>query len=114
MEIRFEPIDFNVLVDRLYGDSMDSVDLWTLSWSGRAERVDPDIFIYSLFHSDNIKPGSNNLHGFVDDEFDKLAEAQRVEVDPDKRRDIVFEAQEVLADGIPLITLYVEELAHAY
>src|SRR5699024_410191 len=52
--------------------------------------------------------------GFMNDEFDELADAQRTEVDQDKRRDIVFEAQEIMYEEIPLITLYVEQYSHAY
>src|SRR5699024_7312352 len=65
-------------------------------------------------HSSNARPGSNNLTRFANDEFDALADAQRTEVDQDKRREIVFEAQELMYEEIPLITTYVEQYVHAH
>lgn len=113
MTVNFEPIDFNVLVDRLYADEQD-FDAYTVGWSGRVDRIDPDMFIYAIFHSSNAMPGGNNTTGFIHDEYDELADAQRVEMDPDARRDIVFDAQELLAEEAPMISLYARDLVHAY
>jgi len=113
MKVSVEPIDFNVLVDRLWGEAQD-FDAFTIGWSGRIDRVDPDMFIHSILHSDNAQPGGNNLTGYSVPEYDELADAQRVEMDQDKRQEIVFEAQEILAEDAPLITLYARDLVHAY
>lgn len=113
MVVDFEPIDFNVLVDRLYGDAQD-FDMYTVGWSGRVDRIDPDMFIYAIFHSSNAMPGGNNTTGFENEEYDALADAQRTEMDENARRDIVFEAQEMLAEEAPMISLYARDLVHAY
>lgn len=113
MNVKFEPIDFNSLVDRLYSDEMD-YDVYTVGWSGRVDRIDPDMFIYAIFHSSAAEVGGNNTSRYINTEYDELAEAQRIEMDEDKRRDLVFEAQEMLADEAPLITLYAREMVHGY
>ncbi len=100
-----QPTDFSVLLDVLYGEDMD-YDAYTIGWSGRVERLDPDMFIYSINHSDNANPGGNNTSRFVNPEFDALADAQRGEMDIAKRREIVWEAQRILAEEIPRITTY--------
>src|SRR5690625_3428387 len=96
MKVSVKPIDFNVLVDRLWGEAQD-FEAFTIGWSGRIDRVDPDMFIHSILHSDNAQPGGNNLTGYSVPEYDELADAQRVEMDQEKRCEIVFEAQEILA-----------------
>lgn len=108
-----QPMDFAVLLDVIYGDTMD-YDAYTIGWSGRIERLDPDMFIHSINHSDNAIPGGNNTNRYRNPEFDALADAQRSEMDLEKRREIVFEAQEVLAEDVPHITLYSRATIQAY
>jgi peptide/nickel transport system substrate-binding protein len=47
-------------------------------------------------------------------ELNKLLEAQLAEMDPDKRRDLVFKIQEVYADELPAISLYYPNTMSAY
>ncbi len=113
ISVSVEPLEFNTLIDRLYGDDMD-YDAYTVGWSGRADRIDPDMFIHSIFHSVNAGPGGNNTSRYRSDAYDQLADAQRAEMNPEERRKIVFEAQEMLANDAPLLTLYARSLYHAY
>lgn len=100
-----QPMDFAVLLDVLYGEDSD-FDAYTIGWSGRVERLDPDMFIHSINHSDNAEPGGNNTNRYRNPAFDALADAQRQEMDIDERRQIVFEAQEMLGQDVPQVTLY--------
>lgn len=105
VDAKAEPTDFAVLMDVIYGDDSD-YDAYTIGWSGRVERLDPDMFIHSINHSNNSNPGGNNTERYRSDEFDEVADAQRQEMDMEKRRELVFEAQEILAEDVPRITLY--------
>lgn len=105
VDIKAQPVDFAVLMDKIYGDDMD-YDAYTIGWSGRVERLDPDMFIYSINHSSNAKAGGNNTDRYRNEEFDKVADAQRQEMDPEKRKELVFEAQKILAEDVPRVTLY--------
>lgn len=100
-----QPTDFSVLLDVIYGEDMD-YDAYTIGWSGRVERLDPDMFIYSINHSSNANPGGNNTERYVNPEFDALADAQRSEMDVTRRREIVWEAQRLLAEDVPRVTTY--------
>jgi peptide/nickel transport system substrate-binding protein len=100
-----QPIDFAVLLDILYGEDSD-YDAYTIGWSGRIERLDPDMFIHSINHSDNAIPGGNNTNRYRNPEFDALADAQRQEMDINLRQSIVYEAQRILAEDVPHVTLY--------
>lgn len=108
-----EPTDFAVLLDRIYADDYD-YDAYTIGWSGRVDRLDPDMFIHSINHSDNAIPGGNNTNRYRNPEFDALADAQRQEMDVEARREIVFEAQQILAEDVPHITMYSRAVNQAY
>src|SRR5688572_9776346 len=63
-------------------------DAWDITmWQmvGRPERLDPDEFIFNLFHSTTATDGYNFV-GYINPEYDALAESQRVEMDREKRK----------------------------
>ncbi|MFT8245785.1 ABC transporter substrate-binding protein [Roseomonas sp. BN140053] len=60
---------------------------------GRPERGDPDEMVYNLLHSANIATGYNFV-GYNNPDYDRLAEAQRAEMDQNRRRELVREVQE--------------------
>ncbi|WP_309084898.1 ABC transporter substrate-binding protein [Chelativorans sp.] len=82
-------------------------DAWdATAWQmvGRPERSDPDEIVYNLFHSSTAEKGYNFI-GYVSPEYDAVAEAQRKEVDEAKRKELVFQAQELLAKDQPNMML---------
>jgi len=84
-------------------------DKWDMTmWQmvGRPERLDPDEFIFNLFHSTTATDGYNFV-GYINPEYDKLAEAQRVEMDREARKAIIAQAQQIVANDQPfLFTVY--------
>ena len=46
------------------------------------------------------------IPGYSNEEIDKLADLQLMELDEDKRREVVFELQERIGEELPLIPLY--------
>jgi peptide/nickel transport system substrate-binding protein len=82
-------------------------DAWDVTaWQmvGRPERSDPDEIIYNLFHSSTAENGYNFI-GYVNPEYDEVAEAQRVEIDEEARKELVYRAQEILAADQPNMML---------
>jgi peptide/nickel transport system substrate-binding protein len=69
----------------------------TTTWQmvGRPERSDPDELTYNLFFSGNIRNGFNFV-GYNNPEYDRLAQAQREELDPTKRQKIIKNMQELI------------------
>lgn len=84
-------------------------DKWDMTmWQmvGRPERLDPDEFVFNLFHTSTATDGYNFV-GYLNPEYDKLAEAQRVEMDREKRKEIIAQAQQMVANDLPfLFTVY--------
>ena len=69
----------------------------TTTWQmvGRPERSDPDELTYNLFLSANIANGYNFV-GYNNPEYDRLANAQREELDVAKRKQLMIQAQELV------------------
>ena len=57
----------------------------------------------------SLAPGQSfsKAHGFENERFDELADQQRTTVDPDERQELVAEMQRILAEELPVMSLYV-------
>jgi len=85
-----------------------------ISWGGAPDRLDPDYFLTELNHSAKAKPGGLNYGEFSNADYDKLVDAQRAEMDPAKRLELVKKAQAILHDQVPSIVLYHINAIQAY
>lgn len=70
-------------------------DATTWQMVGRPERSDPDELTYNLFVGANAANGYNFV-GYLNPEYDRLAQAQREELDLTKRKAVLIEAQELI------------------
>lgn len=100
------------LTERVWNQRQ-SWDVAMWRFIGRADRTDPDDFIYNLFHSSTRERGFNFV-GYANPEVDRLVEAQRVEVDPAKRRKIVHQAQAVISADQPYAFLVFPKRTEAF
>lgn len=75
-------------------------DATTWEMVGRPERSDPDELVYSLFNSALADSGYDFV-GYVNPEYDRLAQAQRQELDRTRRQKLVKEAQDLIARDQP-------------
>jgi peptide/nickel transport system substrate-binding protein len=78
------------------------VTMWRMV--GRPERSDPDELVYNLFHSSTREKGFNFV-GYANPEYDRIAEAQRSEIDAAKRRALVHSAQDIVMADVPYLFL---------
>jgi peptide/nickel transport system substrate-binding protein len=75
-------------------------DMGMWSMVGRPERSDPDELTYNLFVSANAATGYDFV-GYVNPAYDKLAQDQRQELDPEKRKQLIIQAQELINHDQP-------------
>ena len=68
-------------------------------WIG--DYSDPMTFL-DLF----VTGGGNNDSGYSNPEYDALIEAAKVESDPDKRKEQLREAEDILMDDMPILPIY--------
>jgi peptide/nickel transport system substrate-binding protein len=78
----------------------DKWDAATWQMVGRPERSDPDELTYNLFVSANAKNGYDFV-GYVNPEYDRLAQAQREELDLTKRQALIKQMQELVNQDQP-------------
>jgi peptide/nickel transport system substrate-binding protein len=75
-------------------------DATTWQMVGRPERSDPDELTYNLFVSANAANGYDFV-GYVNQEYDRLAQQQREELDLEKRKALIMQAQELINHDQP-------------
>ena len=75
-------------------------DATTWTMVGRPERSDPDELTYNLFVSANAANGYDFV-GYVNPEYDRLAQAQRQELDLTKRQALMRQVQELVNHDQP-------------
>ncbi|MBT2763891.1 glutathione ABC transporter substrate-binding protein [Paenibacillus sp. ISL-20] len=81
-------------------------DMFILGWS--TVTADADYGMYELFHSKNVgEPGNRTFT--KDPELDKLLDAGRKENDPEQRKLIYKQAQEMLVELAPMLYIHHQE-----
>jgi peptide/nickel transport system substrate-binding protein len=100
LKVNMVTLDFTPLYDRIQKKT--DWDAFVCGWAARAERIDPDAFLYMLFKTGEI----TNMMRYSHPEVDKLLEAQRQEVDINKRKDMILTIQETVGREVPSITLF--------
>lgn len=86
----------------------------SMSWGGAPDRLDPDYFLSEMFHSRRTARGGLNFGFYRNETFDRLADVQRSEMDPERRRQLVREAQAHIVEDVPSIVLFHRDIIHAY
>ena len=73
----------------------DTWDLTMWQMAGRPERSDPDELIYNLFHSTTVESGYNFV-GYVNPNYDDIAEKQRVTANRADRKVLIDQLQDII------------------
>jgi len=99
IKITNNPVDFNELVNRAMNGAF---DMFILGWIAEP---DPD-WLHDLLHGSQSAPTGFNLARINDSELNALLDEQRVTVDYEKRKEVVWRIQEVVAKKLPYVSLY--------
>ncbi|MEW6621420.1 MAG: ABC transporter substrate-binding protein, partial [bacterium] len=75
--------------------------------------LDPD-FMRSFFHSKEVVKDGNNPMGYINPEFDRLADASAKEMVREKRREYILELQDFIIREVPWVPLYTLMQIEAY
>ena len=95
IRLTHRPMAFPAFLGKVYFEK--NFTLGMGGFGAAVERIDPDFWIRSLFHS----KGGFNISGYSNPEYDRLAEAQERELDPAKRKQLIVEAQRIHARALP-------------
>jgi peptide/nickel transport system substrate-binding protein len=88
-------LEWGAFLDAVFGDR--DFDLQQCGWGGPF--VDPDEFLYPEYHSGE----GWNMTEFSDPEVDRLLEAGRNTLDPEKRKEIYYEVQKLIVESAPIV-----------
>src|SRR5579875_2265456 len=99
LDIRLQPLP-NQQFNQIVWYEREKWDATTWQMVGRPERSDPDELTYNLFFSGNAANGYDFVN-YINPEYDRLAQAQRQELDLDKRRALIQEAQQLISRDQP-------------
>lgn len=102
------PMAFSSLLQQVKGNH--DFDAFILGYGHL--RMDPG-YVRNLFYSGNDKARGWNMSGYHNPEFDALADRSESEMDPDKRRVLVDEMQQMIARDLPYIPLYKPSVVEA-
>ena len=80
----------------------------------REEAVRPSRFLRTTISARVSSRSFIRVHGYRNERFEELADAQLATVNAGKRREQVFEMQRIIARDVPLISLYVPTRTHIY
>ncbi len=107
-EVKLAAEDYNLGISKVFKEK--DFDMFIVRWTGRANRIDPETFIYMQHHRD----GTYNKWGYDNPRVNELAEAQQVAMDPSKRQALVYEAQQVLFDDVARSPIVYPSMTNAY
>jgi len=111
-DVKANPIDYNQNVQKVIMEH--DYDMWLVMLSGASLRIDPNVFIYKKHYSEEYKKGGWNWEGLKVAEIDKLAVGQQQEMDVEKRKHLVYEAQKLIKDFQSMSILAYVEMTNAY
>lgn len=104
----FKLLEFGDLINREFmnydGKTFEN-DGFDISSFGWGLGVDPDPF--SIFHSSSMVPVGNNITHWWCPESDRLLAKARVELDQEKRKEYLWQWQEVVNDEKPYCVVYI-------
>jgi peptide/nickel transport system substrate-binding protein len=100
IEVTIEQRDVNQHFDHLMEGKH---QLGLAGWN--SDNSDPDNFLYSLLDPDNAVSPGNNLSRYRSERFHELMLAGQKEMDEEKRLAIYREAQELVAQDLPIVPL---------
>lgn len=82
-------------------------------WGWGASMMNKPTNLKDLFYSD-LNIGYVNIGAYKNPEFDKVSDQLDAEYNPEKRKELLFKMQEIVAEDCPIITLYYPIEAYAY
>jgi peptide/nickel transport system substrate-binding protein len=100
IKVNMVTLDLAPLYDRVQKKT--DWDAFVYGMGARGERIDPDTFLSALFKSGEI----TNLMRYSNPEVDKLLEMQRRQVDINKRKEVVFKIQDIVATEVPALFFF--------
>ena len=115
IQANMNTMEISAFVDYYLASDSNDYKITTNSRRGTPDRIDPKEHLLHIYHSDSAGEGSiENNADYRNPHMDTLIEEANSELDTNKRKDLVFRAQEIAAQDIPHYPLAVRNSLLAY
>jgi peptide/nickel transport system substrate-binding protein len=109
------PVVSSTVVPRTYAEHEKFYgDIGSIAWGATPDRLEPNFYLQTMLHSSFSKIGERNYGHYRSAKFDAACDAQKKEMDPEKRVKLVWEAQAIAAADYPIWWLAYPPLISAY
>lgn len=108
IKLNNRPIDFDTLIDEVYNKH--TFQLYIIENDANFQPW----YYSSIYTKEQYVKGGENPWGFINDEFEALLKQADAEINEDKRINLYYKMQGILADELPLIPLYVRYWMQAH
>ena len=82
-----DPTKYEAMIKRAFRSKQ--YDTYIINWSPMLVRLEPNIFLRTMLHSENASWDGINVSGYQNLAYDKLADAQKVATNIRDRKEIV-------------------------
>lgn len=113
LEVKHNPVETLQAVHKIINDQKYG-SIGMIAWGASPERLEPNFYLEELLHSNRAVPRGRNYGYYKNPEFDKLVDAQKGEMNPEKRKNLIWKAQEVAAQDHPVWWLMYRVDINAY
>jgi len=104
IKINVRSMETNTVINIVYGSPVGEYDLYIM---GCGYEADPDACLYLEFFSNPAIPQwTSDAQAYSNSTLDELLSQQRVEPDLQKRKELIWNIQEILADDLPIVVLF--------
>ena len=107
-DVKLAAEDYNLGITKVFTEL--DFDMFIVRWTGRANRVDPETFTRMMFH----QKGNYNKWGYNNNTVNVLTDAQQVEMDVEKRRDLILSTQQMLFEDAAASPIIHPSMTNAY
>ncbi|MFH1480998.1 MAG: ABC transporter substrate-binding protein, partial [Pseudomonadota bacterium] len=113
LEIKHTPLEAPIAAHKMINEHNfgHMGEIW---WGPSPERLEPSFYLEELLHSSKTMLRGRNYGHYVNPEYDKVVDAQRTQMDLEKRKDLIWKAQETAAQDHPVWWLYFAPIIQAY
>ncbi len=107
--IKANLVDFNTIVSKVWEENF-NFDIYMLGWG---LSLYPD-YLVDFFHSRRAGPGDFNTPGYMNPEFDEMADKFLEATDIETAQKLAYKLQEMLAEDLPYVVLFSAPVYEAY
>jgi peptide/nickel transport system substrate-binding protein len=107
-----DPTKYEIMIGRTFRSKQ--FDVYIIDWSPMLIRLEPNLFLNKLLHSQNAGWDGLNICGYQNPEYDKLADAQMKTIDVKKRKELVDACQAFIYERQPKHPLMHQKMHRAY